>query len=152
MKTNYYKWSLMAASLLAGFALVLPTYAQPKQGPESANMATNAAPSSRPSQNAKNTVLLSDKILVNLAESKLTRYLLAQVGVEGDSPAFAEMVKANDAALRDAAGDVLSSRTISDLEKPGAMVAIRAELLSEFNRILGAGMVKRVYLPELSVQ
>ncbi len=78
---------------------------------------------------AKATVPLT-KILVNVAGTMGTRYLMTSVTLVGKTPDFKTKIEDNKDQLMDLATGVLSSKTISDLEKPGARNEIRAELLN----------------------
>jgi flagellar basal body-associated protein FliL len=98
------------------------------------------------------TVPLGAKILVNLAGTMGTRYLLANITLVSNSPELKALVDRHDAALRDAAASALSSKTIADLEKPGARSLIRTELISIFNNLLGQGTVTEIYLTDFAVQ
>ena len=98
------------------------------------------------------TVPLSGKVLVNIAGTMGTRYLLANVTLVGTQPTLRELVDKNDAELRDVAAGVLASKTIADLEKPGARNLIRTELISVFNTVLGEGAVTELFLTEFAIQ
>jgi flagellar FliL protein len=93
-----------------------------------------------------------NKILVNLSGSMGTRYLLTSLSLEGESANFKETIEKNQAQLIDLAQGILGSKTISDLEKPGARNVIRNELLTVFNNALGDGTVKQIYITEFAVQ
>jgi len=95
---------------------------------------------------------LGGKVLVNLAGSMGTRYLLANITLVGSGPAFKELVDKNEAQLRDVAASTLAGKTIADLEKPGSRNLIRAELTTVFNEALGKGVVNEIYLTEFAVQ
>ena len=95
---------------------------------------------------------LSGKVLVNIAGTMGTRYLLANVTLVGSKPDFKAEVEKNDAQLRDAAAGALSTKSIADLEKPGARNLIRTELINIFNGALGEGTVTDIYLTELAIQ
>jgi flagellar FliL protein len=95
---------------------------------------------------------LSGKILVNVAGTAGTRYLVANVTLVGKRSDLKAQVDQNDAELRDAASSILSGKTITDLEKPGMRNIIRAELISAFNDILGKDTVNEIYLTEFAVQ
>jgi flagellar protein FliL len=98
----------------------------------------------------KNCVL--SKLLVNVAGSMGSRYLCASLTlVPKDEEARAKMDENKDQLL-DLASSTLSSKSINDLEKPGARNLIRSELITVFNSTLGAGMVKELYLTEFAVQ
>jgi flagellar FliL protein len=105
-----------------------------------------------PAGKAKLMVNLSGKILVNVAGSGGTRYLMATLTLVSANPDLKSAIEKNDAQLRDVAAGVLSSKTIADLEKPGARNLIRTELISVFNGVLGNSMVSEIYLPEFAVQ
>jgi len=100
----------------------------------------------------KISVPLGAKVLVNVAGTMGTRYLLANLTLVGTNPELKALVEKNDAELRDAAAGALSVKTISDLEKPGARNLIRAELISLFNNVLGQGTVTDLYLTEFAIQ
>ncbi|MCI0535281.1 MAG: flagellar basal body-associated FliL family protein [Verrucomicrobiales bacterium] len=97
-------------------------------------------------------VNLSGKILVNVAGTGGTRYLLATLTLVSPNADLKSAIEKNDAQLRDVASGVLASKTINDLEKPGARNLIRTELISVFNGVLGNGTVTELYLTEFAVQ
>lgn len=99
----------------------------------------------------KQTVQLN-KVLVNVAGSVGTRYLVANYTLVGTAPDFKDRIEANRDMLLDLAAGVMSTKTISDLEKPGARNLIRNELLSVFNNALGANLVKEIYITEFAIQ
>jgi flagellar FliL protein len=100
---------------------------------------------------AKVTVALS-KILVNVAGTMGTRYLMTSVTLVGTTPDFKEKIDDNHDQLMDLANGALSTKTISDLEKPGARNVIRTELLTVFNNALGGPLVQEIYITELAIQ
>ncbi len=104
------------------------------------------------SSKSGNTVALPGKVLVNVAGTMGTRYLLANMTLVGKSGSLKGAVEKNEAQLRDAASSALASKTIADLEKPGARNLIRSELISVFNSVLGAGSVTELYLTEFAIQ
>jgi flagellar FliL protein len=93
-----------------------------------------------------------NKLLVNVAGTMGARYLLVSLSVVGSSSDFKAQMDAHDAQLRDMAQSALSTKTLADLEKPGARNLIRNELISGFNNILGDGMVEEIYFPEFAIQ
>jgi flagellar basal body-associated protein FliL len=52
----------------------------------------------------------------------------------------------------DLATGALSSKTISDLEKPGARNVIKAEITTVLNNALGGPVIQDVYITELAIQ
>lgn len=92
------------------------------------------------------------KLLVNVAGTMGSRYLLTSITLTGKAADLQAKVTQNEPQLRDMACGLLSAKTIVDLEKPGARNIIRGELLSGFNNILGSGVVQELYFTEFSIQ
>jgi flagellar protein FliL len=128
----------MTGSTPAGHATAGATEAVPQAGKEAARQ--------------KITVPLGAKVLVNVAGTMGTRYLLASMTLVGTNPELKALIEKSDAEMRDAAASALSVKTISDLEKPGARNLIRTELISVFNNILGQGAITDIYLTEFAIQ
>ena len=103
------------------------------------------------SDKLKVTVSLN-KMLVNVAGTMGTRYLMTSVTLVGNTPDFTSKIDENMDQLKDLATGTLSSKTISDLEKPGARNVIRAELMTVFNNALGGPLVQEIYITELAIQ
>jgi len=92
------------------------------------------------------------KILVNVAGTMGTRYLMTSVTLVGTDEIMRTKVEQNKDQLLDLATGSLSTKTISDLEKPGSRNVIRAELLTVFNNALGGPVIKEIYITELAIQ
>jgi flagellar FliL protein len=103
------------------------------------------------SDKLKVTVSLN-KMLVNVAGTMGTRYLMTSVTLVGNSPEFTTKINDNMDQLKDLATGTLSGKTISDLEKPGARNVIRAELMTVFNNALGGPLVQEIYITEMAIQ
>jgi flagellar FliL protein len=101
---------------------------------------------------SKFTAPLGGKVLVNVAGTAGTRYLVSSMTLVGKNAEFKDNVAQNDPQLRDAAASILGGKTIGDLEKPGMRNIIRAELISAFNDILGKESVTDIYLTEFAIQ
>jgi flagellar FliL protein len=104
-----------------------------------------------PSSSKKESVQMT-KLLVNVAGTMGARYLLVSLSVQGSGTDFKGQMEAHDAQLRDMAQSALCTKTLADLEKPGARNLIRNELISGFNSILGDGTVDEIYFPEFAIQ
>ncbi|HXT12504.1 MAG TPA: flagellar basal body-associated FliL family protein [Candidatus Angelobacter sp.] len=111
-----------------------------------------AAKPKKESSSAKKESVPMNKLLVNVAGTMGARYLLVSLSVVGSSPDFKQQIEDHDAQLRDMAQSALATKTLADLEKPGARNMIRNELLSGFNNILGDGTVEEIYFPEFAIQ
>ena len=114
-----------------------------------------AETSAKPKANApgaKKITVAINKLLVNVAGTMGSRYLLVSMSVVSTDPAFQQKMTDNDAALRDAASSVLAAKTLADLEKTDERNLIRTELLTGFNNILGSDEVSELFLTEFAIQ
>ena len=93
-----------------------------------------------------------NKIVVNVSGTMGSRYLMTSVTLVGTSKDFKDVVEENKDKLMDIASGSLSSKTIADLEKPGARNHIRAELITLFNNSLPSPMVKELFITDMAVQ
>lgn len=105
----------------------------------------------KPSGKKKQNVPIS-KVIVNVAGSMGTRYLMTSFTLVGTANDFKMTIEDNKDQLLDLANTAMASKTISDLEKPGARNQIRSELISIFNNALGSGVVQEIYFTEFAVQ
>ena len=92
------------------------------------------------------------KMIVNVAGSMGTRYLLTSATLVGGKPDFKDVLEENKDQILDAAIGVLTTKTITDLEKPGARNQLRAELISVFNNALGSSLIQEIYFTEFAIQ
>ena len=92
------------------------------------------------------------KILVNVSGTMGTRYLMTSVTLTGNSADFKTKIEDSKDQLLDLASGTLSSKTIADLEKPGARNQIRTELMAVFNNALGGNVIQEIFITELAIQ
>ncbi len=92
------------------------------------------------------------KVIVNVAGSMGSRYLMTSFTLVGTHADFKTIIEDSKDQLLDLANTAMASKTISDLEKPGARNQLRAELISIFNNALGGGIVQEIYFTEFAVQ
>jgi flagellar basal body-associated protein FliL len=92
------------------------------------------------------------KILVNVADSLMTRYLTMSITLVGNTPDFKERIKKNQDQLMDLANGTLMTKTIADLGKPGERNVIRSELMTVFNNALGGPVIQDIYITEQAIQ
>ncbi len=102
--------------------------------------------------NAKKESFAINKLLVNVAGTMGARYLLVSLSLVGADPDFKSKIEAHEPQLKDMACGVLSTKSLADLEKPGARNLIRSELISGFNNILGGALIQEIYLTEFAIQ
>ena len=111
-----------------------------------------AASAKKEGGDAKEESVLMSKLLVNVADTMGARYLLVSLSVVGATTDFKQKMADHDAQLRDMACGDLATKTLADLEKPGERNAIRNELITGFNNILGDSVVQQIYLTEFAIQ
>jgi flagellar FliL protein len=113
---------------------------------------TGGGESKKEASGAKQESVLMSKMLVNVAGTMGARYLLVSISVAGTGSDFKNKMDEHDAQLRDMACSDLATKTLADLEKPGARNLIRGELINGFNNILGDSMVQDIYFTEFAIQ
>jgi flagellar protein FliL len=100
---------------------------------------------------AKESAMMT-KLLVNVSGTMGSRYLLTSLTLAGNTADFKAKMEKHDAKLRDVACTLLATKTITDLEKPGARNLVRSELLTAFNNVLGGNVVQEIYITEFAIQ
>lgn len=93
-----------------------------------------------------------ENVIANLKGSMQTRYIKTSFVIEGKSPEFKSVIKANEAKITDAALTILSDLSVSDLEQPGIKSTIRSDLLTAFATVLKQDVVSELYFSEFIVQ
>jgi flagellar FliL protein len=106
----------------------------------------------KPASGKKKQSVPIAKVIVNVAGSMGSRYLMTSFTLVGSHADFKTTIEENKDQLLDLANSAMASKTISDLEKPGARNQLRAELMSIFNNALGSGLVQEIYFTEFAVQ
>lgn len=135
---------------------VTPAETEEKHGEEKTHGGAPAEHGEKGSANkgkggARESVVMT-KLLVNVSGTMGSRYLLTSITLSGSTADFKTKVEKNEARLRDTACTMLATKTISDLEKPGARNLVRSELVNGFNNILGANTVQEIYITEFAIQ
>ena len=132
-------------------ALRAPAAIPAEVGKEAHGDGANASKEVMTANGVRQSVTLN-KLLVNVAGTMGSRYLLVSATLLGDGSDFSAQVAQHEAQLRDMASGILNTKTIADLEKPGARNLIRGELLAGFNTIMGASAVREIYFTEFAIQ
>src|SRR6185295_1102296 len=88
------------------------------------------------------------KLIVNVSGTAGTRYLMTSATLVGVKPDFKDLMEENKDQVLDLTIGSLSTKTIADLEKPGARNQIRSELISIYNNAFGANLVQEIYFTE----
>ena len=95
--------------------------------------------------------VVMSKLIVNVAGTLGTRYIVATLSINGN-PKLKDLYEKNEPKLRDAACSAMSTKSISEMEKPSFRNTLRAELVSLFNGIMGKGTVSEIYLTDFAIQ
>ncbi len=93
-----------------------------------------------------------DNVVVNLSGSMGTRFLKASFTTLGSNPELPKIMAERKKQLLDVAINVLSSRSMADLEAPGAKNVVRNELLANFNQALKSDLVEQIYFTDFVIQ
>jgi len=102
---------------------------------------------------AKRETVILNKLLVNVSGTMGARFLMVSLSIAGTGgEEFKKKMEEHEAQMKDMACGVLSTKTITDLEKPNARNLIRTELITGFNNILGDSMIQEIYFTEFAIQ
>ena len=112
--------------------------------------ATSETVKTLPVQNLRTAVL--DTFLVNLADPLGKRYIKVTFEVEIASPEVADELTMQKAKIRDSIIMLLSSKTYSDLAPAESKLALKTEVTSRLNQILGGSKITRVFLTDMVIQ
>lgn len=93
-----------------------------------------------------------DGVVVNLSGSMGTRFLKASFTTLGSNPKLPEIMAEKKKQLLDVAINVLSSRSMADLEAPGAKNVVRNELMANFNQALKSDLIEQIYFTDFVIQ
>ena len=93
-----------------------------------------------------------ENVVVNLSGSMGTRFLKASFTTLGSNPDLPKIMAERKKQLLDVAINVLSSRSMADLESPGAKNVVRNELLANFNQALKSDLVEQIYFTDFVIQ
>jgi len=142
---------LLMPALAYGVAeyVILP---QLQQGLGIKTSSASSTKAKKEDPNAKKQSAIMNKLLVNVAGTMGARYLLCSLSVVGTGADFKDRIQEHDAQLRDIAQGTLNTKTLADLEKPGARNLIRTELMAGFNSVLGDSSVQDIYFTEFAIQ
>jgi flagellar FliL protein len=93
-----------------------------------------------------------DNVVVNLSGSLGTRFLKASFTTLGTNPDLPKVMAERKKQLLDVAINVLSAKTMADLESPGAKNVVRNELQANFNQALKSDLVEQIYFTDFVIQ
>ena len=93
-----------------------------------------------------------ENIVVNLSGAMGTRYLKTSFTTLSENPELKKLIDENKKQLLDVALSVLGTRSMADLEQPGAKNVVRNDLMANFNQALKSDLVSQIYFSEFVVQ
>lgn len=93
-----------------------------------------------------------ESVVVNLSGSLGTKYLKTSFTLYSSNANLAKLMEENKKQLMDVAINVLSSRSMADLEAPGAKNVVRNDLMANFNEALHSDLVEQIFYTEFVVQ
>jgi flagellar FliL protein len=93
-----------------------------------------------------------DSVVVNLSGAMGTKYLKASFSLFSSDPNLQKIITDNKPHLLDVALNVLSSKTMADLEAPGSKNLVRNDLIENFNQALNSDVIEQLYFSEFVVQ
>jgi len=91
-------------------------------------------------------------IVVNLRETRGTRYLKVAIGFETDADAVVDEIKASGTQLRDYLVDRLSSVRLEEIDTSEGRNKLKRELMTGSNDLLRTGTIKQLYFSEFVIQ
>jgi flagellar FliL protein len=138
---------LIAAAAIAGYVVISG------RGPAGeASADEDGAHGAREASPAMGPGYTFETFIVNVAGTGGRRYLKCTITVEFDSNAGVNEAGSKIPLMRDAVIDILSSKTMEDLE-PGALRdVLRAELVATISALIAKARVTRVFFNEFVVQ
>jgi len=91
-------------------------------------------------------------LIVNLAESRGTRYLKVKISLEMSKPSLEEELNERSPQISDLLIDVLSTKTITDVSNREGRIRLKREALEKINDLLVTGKVVNVYFVDFVIQ
>lgn len=93
-----------------------------------------------------------ENLVVNLSGAMGTRYLKASFTAFSADPEVKTIITQNKSQLLDVALGVLSSKSLADLESPGAKNIVRHDLIESLNQALNSSLIEQIYFSDFVVQ
>ena len=91
-------------------------------------------------------------VVVNLSGSLGTKYLKTSFTFNSSNANLKKIVEENKKQMLDVAINVLSSRSLADLEAPGSKNVIRNDLMAHFNEALRSDLIEQIFFTEFVIQ
>ena len=93
-----------------------------------------------------------DPFIVNLVSSNADRYLKCKIDLELDSQELQQEVDKKLPAIRDAIIQILSSKTVEEIQTAKGKEKLKEEIKRKINSMLTTGEIRNVYFTEFVIQ
>ncbi len=93
-----------------------------------------------------------DPFTVNLVSSNADRYLKCKINLELDSPELQQEIDKKLPAVRDMIIQILSSKTVEEIQTAKGKEKLKEEIKRKLNSILTTGEIKHVYFTQFVIQ
>ncbi len=93
-----------------------------------------------------------DQFIVNLVSNGASRYLKCKIDLELDSPELQQEVDKKLPAIRDAIIQILSSKTVEEIQTAKGKEKLKEEIKRKLNEMLTTGEIRNVYFTEFVIQ
>jgi len=93
-----------------------------------------------------------DPFVVNLVSPNADRYLKCKIDLELDSPDLQKEVDKKLPAIRDLIIQILSSKSVEEIQTAKGKQKLKEEIKRKINEILTTGEIKNVYFTEFVIQ
>lgn len=91
-------------------------------------------------------------LIVNPAGTNGLRFLLTTIGLEATSEETVKELEKRDVQVRDAIIQILTSKTLIDLDNPSSRDSLKIEIAGSINRDLVTGKITNVYFSKFIIQ
>ena len=93
-----------------------------------------------------------DQFIVNLVSNNADRYLKCKISFELDSPDLQQELDKKLPAIRDIVINILSSKTVEEIQTAKGKEKLKEEIKRKVNQILTTGEIRHVYFTEFVIQ
>jgi len=93
-----------------------------------------------------------DPFTVNLVSANADRYLKCKIDLELDSPDLQKEIDKKLPAIRDMIIQILSSKTVEEIQTAKGKEKLKEEIKRKINSILTTGQIRNVYFTQFVIQ
>jgi flagellar FliL protein len=93
-----------------------------------------------------------DQFIVNLVSNNADRYLKCKISFELDAPELQQEIDKKLPAVRDIIINILSSKTVEEIQTAKGKEKLKEEIRKKVNEILTTGEIRHVYFTEFVIQ